>query len=66
MYLLGLLLAFPLFNNFRHLYERNFSFNYELFKTAQMFSYFRRKIITNGRQLLECILFCPRSTLVDQ
>jgi hypothetical protein len=34
MYLLGLLLAFPLFNNFRHLYERNFSFNYELFETA--------------------------------
>jgi hypothetical protein len=63
MYLLGLLLAFPLFNNFRHLYERNFSFNYELFETAhfdafQNFAFLLdEKIITNGRQLLGSVFF---------
>lgn len=63
MYLWGLLFVFPLFNNFRYLYERNFNFNYQLFGTAhfdafQNFTFLLdEKIITNGRQLLGSILF---------
>lgn len=63
MYFLGVLVAFPLFNNFRHFYERQFNFNYELFNTAhfdsfQNFSFLLdEKIVTNGRQLLGSIFF---------
>lgn len=63
MYFLGILLAFPLFNNFRYLNERNFSFNYQLFETAHFDAFqnfvflIDEKIITNGRQLLGSVFF---------
>lgn len=63
MYLLGILLAFPLFNNFRYLNERNFSFNYQLFGTAHFEAFqnfvflIDEKIITNGRQLMGSVFF---------
>ena len=63
MYLVGLLVAFPLFNNFRHLYERTFDFNYQLFDTGHFDSFqnfvflLDEKIITNGRQLLGSVFF---------
>ena len=63
MYFLGILLAFPLFNNFRYLYQRNFSFNYQLFDTAHFDAFqnfvflLDEKIITNGRQLMGSVFF---------
>jgi hypothetical protein len=63
LYLLGLLLAFPFFNNFRYLYERKFTFNYQLFDTAHFDAFqnfvflLDEKIITNGRQLLGSVFF---------
>jgi hypothetical protein len=63
MYLVGLLLVFPLFNNFRYLYEGNFNFNYDLFESAHFDAFqnfvflLDEKIITNGRQLLGSIFF---------
>lgn len=63
MYLFGLLVAFPLFNNFRYLYEGKFNFNYQLFDTGHFDSFqnfvflLDEKIVTNGRQLLGSIFF---------
>lgn len=60
---LGQLVIFPLWNNFRHLKEGGVAFNYELFDTAhfdafQNFSLLvDENIVTNGRQLLGSILF---------
>ena len=63
MYFLAVLIAFPLFNNFRNLYARQFNFNYELFNTGhfdgfQNFSFLLdEQMVTNGRQLLGSIFF---------
>lgn len=63
MFMVGLLVIFPIFNNFRHLKEGVFKFNYELFNTAhfdafQNFSLLiNESIITNGRQLLGSLFF---------
>lgn len=63
MYLVGLLVVFPLFNNFRYLYEGNFHFNYDLFESAHFDAFqnfvflLDENIITNGRQLLGSVFF---------
>ena len=63
MYLTGLLLVFPLFNNLRYLNEGVFAFNFELFNSAHFDAFqnlallINEDIVTHGRQLLGDILF---------
>lgn len=63
IFILGLLIVFPLLNNLRHLYEGQLNLNYELFDSGHFDAFqnfallIENKIITNGEQLLGSIFF---------
>ncbi|WPR71638.1 hypothetical protein SLW70_00500 [Flavobacterium sp. NG2] len=63
MYLFGLLVLFPLFNNFRDVYKGSYDFNFHLFNTGHFDAFqnfvflLDEKVVTNGRQLLGSIFF---------
>jgi hypothetical protein len=63
LFFIGLLIIFPIFNNFRYLNEQKYSFNYELFNSGH-FDAFQNfallldsKIVTHGLQLLGSVFF---------
>jgi hypothetical protein len=63
VFMLGLLIVFPLFNNFRYLREGNYKFGFELFDSGHFDAFqnfailIDQNIITNGRQFLGSLLF---------
>lgn len=63
LFMVGLLVIFPLFNNFRYLKEGNFEYNFELFNTGHFDAFqnfallINENVVTNGRQLLGSVLF---------
>ena len=63
LFMLGVLIVFPLLNNFRSLKEEYFNFSYELFNSGHFDAFqnftllLDENIITNGRQLLGSIFF---------
>ncbi|MCH3883146.1 MULTISPECIES: hypothetical protein [Tenacibaculum] len=63
LFLVSVLLFFPLANSFRNIKNQGFSFNYELFSSQQFDAFqnfillVKENIITNGSQLVDSFLF---------